>query len=452
MALPPRRLPGGEASEYGLGKVVTYKRCFGEEVQAKVVDIDWDAGICELEYDVLSQSSGWQSHRRASARLSGLKLEEQPRLPYERRALMLRQLRRLARYFVESGWLKTQCEESNENFKVQIAAGTKYKKEPNLYAIDEFLVKPATDPAQFGGISAELRAAAKLPPPARTSSFAEVLNAAQGGIKVDFFVSHFWGHLFRLTIAALTSFAASRGVSLEAYSSYSFWICLFAVNQHRAGEEVGSSPEDGPFNAALDAARGVVMVVDKRVEPFKRIWCLYEVHRVHELGKIFELIDEGGSIATNLDTMKSVADSLESVSASTAQASKEQDKWSIWFEIADPHVLRYAGTASIFKIYVGNLAHGRKANLFREFDTGLSELLAEPLLRAAVEAGDKETALRCIAWGAKDQQGDYLHKAMTMLWDSLYVAVVNTRFSPHPQTLSHVMALFETLQECRCCE
>ncbi|CAE8707718.1 unnamed protein product, partial [Polarella glacialis] len=367
---------------------------------------------------------------------------EQPRLPYERRALTLRQLKRLARCFVESGWLDAKCEEFNEKFKVQIAAGKKYKKEPNLYAIDEFLVKPATDPAQFGGISAEFRAAAKLPPPVRTSSFAEVLNAAQGGVPVDFFVSHFWGHLFRCTMAALTKFAASKGSPLEAHSHFSFWICLFAVNQHCAAEEVGSSPEDGPFNAALEDARGVVMVVDERVEPFTRIWCLYEVQRVHALGKTFELIDKGGSIAANLDMMRSVADSLEIVSAVTAQASVEKDKWDIWFVIADPWVLSAFGTAGRFKDYVQRRLPGQEAKLFCQFDARLSELLAEPLLRAAVEAGDQETALRCIAWGARGQEGDFLHKAMRMWWDDLSVATVKTRFSAHPQTLSHVMAFF----------
>mmetsp|Transcript_103008 Transcript_103008/g.185913 ORF Transcript_103008/g.185913 Transcript_103008/m.185913 type:complete len:227 (-) Transcript_103008:63-743(-) len=209
--MPPRRQPGGEDSEYALGKVVMYERCSGERVQAKVVDIDWDAGICELEYDVQSQSSRLQSHRKGAVRLSILTLEEQPRLPYERRALTLRQLQRLSRCFVDSGWLDTKCEESNKSFKAEIAAGTEYKKEPNLHAIDYFLVKPATDPAQFERISAELRAEAKLPRPQRTSSFAEVLNAARGGALVDFFVSHFWGHLFRCTLAALTQFAASKG-------------------------------------------------------------------------------------------------------------------------------------------------------------------------------------------------------------------------------------------------
>ncbi len=26
---------------------------------------------------------------------------------------------------------------------------------------------------------------------------------------------------------------------------YAFWLCFLALNQHRAGEEVGETPEDG---------------------------------------------------------------------------------------------------------------------------------------------------------------------------------------------------------------
>ena len=52
-----------------------------------------------------------------------------------------------------------------------------------------------------------------------------------------------------------------------------FWICLFALNQHQAAMEVGSSPELGPFNAALAKARwGAVMVLDEFAQPFKRVW------------------------------------------------------------------------------------------------------------------------------------------------------------------------------------
>lgn len=45
--------------------------------------------------------------------------------------------------------------------------------------------------------------------------------------------------------------AASARLGKPRPEDLVFWICLFALNQHRAGEEVGSSPEEGPFNAAL---------------------------------------------------------------------------------------------------------------------------------------------------------------------------------------------------------
>ena len=52
-----------------------------------------------------------------------------------------------------------------------------------------------------------------------------------------------------------------------------FWICCFALNQHDAAAEVGSSPEQGPFNAALaKAKKGAVMVLDEAANPLKRVW------------------------------------------------------------------------------------------------------------------------------------------------------------------------------------
>ena len=41
-----------------------------------------------------------------------------------------------------------------------------------------------------------------------------------------------------------------------------YWICLVALNQQKAADEVGSTPEDGPFNAALAKSKyGAVMVM-----------------------------------------------------------------------------------------------------------------------------------------------------------------------------------------------
>ncbi|CAE8636467.1 unnamed protein product [Polarella glacialis] len=229
-------------------------------------------------------------------------------LPYERRALTLIQLNRLANYFVESGWLQDRCDESNRSHKDEIAEGRKFQAAANLYAMSDFLVKPLTDPAQFESVSQELRSAAQLLEPTRACCFAEVVHGAPPGVGVlvDIFVSHFWGHLFSRTLAAINAYRAGA-----AATDLSFWICLFAVNQHSIGDEVGASPNESPFNAALVAASGVVMVVDEDVHPFKRLWCLCEVERVHDLGLAFELIDEGGPIAASslkMEKMKRVAD------------------------------------------------------------------------------------------------------------------------------------------------
>ena len=91
--------------------------------------------------------------------------------------------------------------------------------------------------------------------------YSQLLNPE--GVEVDFFVSHWWGHEFSRTVGALEKVASSCFTELgrATPSDVVFWICLFALNQHKAAEEVGSSPEHGPFNAALAKARhGAVMV------------------------------------------------------------------------------------------------------------------------------------------------------------------------------------------------
>ena len=38
--------------------------------------------------------------------------------------------------------------------------------------------------------------------------------------------------------------------------------------------------DDAPFNRALEGAKhGMTMVLDQDAQPFKRIWCLFEVQR-----------------------------------------------------------------------------------------------------------------------------------------------------------------------------
>ena len=54
----------------------------------------------------------------------------------------------------------------------------------------------------------------------------------------------------------------------------------------------------GPFNAALaQAEAGAVMVLDEEINPFKRIWCLFEISRLKALNQPFELICEMGPLS-----------------------------------------------------------------------------------------------------------------------------------------------------------
>ena len=101
--------------------------------------------------------------------------------------------------------------------------------------------------------------------PADDCSFAQLLNP--DGLEVDYFVSHWWGHPFERTVQALENFAKSvyEKIGKKSPDDVVFWVCLFALNQHQAAAEVGSTPEEGPFNAALAKARyGAVMVLDGR--------------------------------------------------------------------------------------------------------------------------------------------------------------------------------------------
>ena len=51
-------------------------------------------------------------------------------------------------------------------------------------------------------------------------------------------------------------------------------------------DEVGENPMQGPFNAALAQAEdGAVMVLDEEINPFKRIWCLFEISRASRSSK-----------------------------------------------------------------------------------------------------------------------------------------------------------------------
>ena len=117
-----------------------------------------------------------------------------------------------------------------------------------------------------------------------------------------------------------------------------FWVCLFALNQYRVVEEVGSTPEEGLFNLSLKKTRhGAVMVIDGSAEPMSWIWCLYEVARAKHYEKLFQLIvDKGDLVNASVDTWNEISESLLRVRASEVKSSNELDRQKIYYRILNP--------------------------------------------------------------------------------------------------------------------
>eukprot|EP00435_Cladocopium_sp_Y103_P074428 s416_g48.t1 len=256
--------------------------------------------------------------------------------------MALGQLQHLETLFVKTGWLSTKCEAFNTVNAQDIANGTRFKQGPNLYALDTLVVTPMTKPG-----SSEAREVDRQKTIAEAtgmSSFSELVNPF--GLILHCFVSHFWGHDFSSTVTALELWAAGHHQTMTSEKeSLVFWICLFALNQHKKAEEVGQNPQQGPFNAALaQATGGAVMVLDEQINPFKRIWCLFEIYRLKHLKKPFELICSEGSLsrpetcqnqAVSTEMLQATCEALWTVSAAKAQSSVAADKYQIWAEVAD---------------------------------------------------------------------------------------------------------------------
>eukprot|EP00931_Biecheleriopsis_adriatica_P077862 TRINITY_DN51346_c0_g1_i1.p1 TRINITY_DN51346_c0_g1~~TRINITY_DN51346_c0_g1_i1.p1 ORF type:complete len:647 (+),score=125.34 TRINITY_DN51346_c0_g1_i1:291-1943(+) len=311
----------------------------------------------------------------------------------------------------EKGWLQEQCDAFNLENKASIESGKTFGMATNLYALNHFVVSPGTSPDPVPGagpaVPHELRLEAGMPDATHQSSYSELVNP--NGIQVDNFVSHYWGHPFQDTLASLNAWSSSVYSSLgkREPEGVVYWLCVLALNQHRAGEEVGSSPEEGPFNAALmQASAGAVMVVDDNVHPFSRIWCLFEVKRLTDLSKDFQLICSLGAMGSLVDTsegheanprllrtLRNVGDALMQVHAFDAKSSSEDDKFAIWHRVADPAIRK-------IPLSVARRSGKFHGNAFKRFDMTVRSLLAAPLLRATLNEGDYAGALRYLGLGA----------------------------------------------------
>ena len=55
-----------------------------------------------------------------------------------------------------------------------------------------------------------------------------------------------------------------------------YWVCAYANNQHNLASDIPADPKASAFFKAMQLCEGVLVVLDKRATPFKRIWCCFE--------------------------------------------------------------------------------------------------------------------------------------------------------------------------------
>ncbi|CAE7237746.1 ANKRD50 [Symbiodinium microadriaticum] len=319
--------------------------------------------------------------------------------------MALGQLEHLDELFVKSGWLARQCDTFNEDNAQAILAGEiKFPQAPNLYALDTYVVTPMSKPGPCAARDQD--ANRSIPWAVLQSSFSELLNPR--GLLVHIFVSHFWGHLYSSTLTALRFWATKHFSNFAQHpQSAVFWICLFALNQHAVADEVGEKPMQGPFNAALaQATGGAVMVLDQSVNPFKRIWCLFEVS-YRRATRFASALLESWSWASHwfvLFGQDGFGIEIAGFPEGKAQSSKEADKFSIWLEVADSGLRQgICGSGAERFFRQATTEHGidyLDSTCFAAFNRHMRSLLSTSLLQNVLASSDFRSAARCCAHGA----------------------------------------------------
>ena len=145
------------------------------------------------------------------------------------------------------------------------------------------------------------------------------------------------------------------------------------------------------------------------------IWCLFEISRLKELKRPFELICEMGSLsrpetlglwnrAAMGQTLQAASEALAQMSASKAEASLAQDKFRIWRQIADPDFTKAIDGLGCSRFFQRQeeAHHEQAANshYFRRFDRYVRSLLSTSLLQLHWQRRNYAAAAQCLARGA----------------------------------------------------
>lgn len=117
-------------------------------------------------------------------------------------------------------------------------------------------------------------------------SYKELISALP--LAPAWFTSHWWGEPVLEFIACCETHAKLRQLGTDA----SYWVCAYANRQHELHAEISENPDETSFRRAMHLATGVLLILDDRAMPFRRIWCCFELHRTmkEEGGKLLDIV------------------------------------------------------------------------------------------------------------------------------------------------------------------
>eukprot|EP00435_Cladocopium_sp_Y103_P061993 s97_g23.t1 len=148
------------------------------------------------------------------------------------------------------------------------------------------------------------------------------------------------------------------------------------------------------------------------INPFKRIWCLFEIYRLKHLKKPFELICSEGSLsqpetcqnrAASTEMLQATFKALWSVSAAKAQSSVAADKYQIWAEVANTNakgMIDGFGAGRFFQDVIQRRTDELK-RFFTDFDGYMMSLLSTTMLQVLLQRGEHRSAAECCLYGAQ---------------------------------------------------
>lgn len=208
----------------------------------------------------------------------------------------------------------------------------------NLYEVNAEVIKPRCEHLRISFVEA-LRAEEA------EGRWKECMEPALEGVRVDTFVSHWWGEEFPLLVRTLKKYAKWRcDAKLQrkrVHTEWSFWICAFANNQfaveHATG--LGGDVATTAFAVALQNCSEMVAVIDPEAMIYSRVWCTFELFYAHSLPhkpKI-ALANAGGVFSSGSATRATVLqmhELLSRVRVSEAKATVPADRDMIMHALA----------------------------------------------------------------------------------------------------------------------